>query len=245
MNRFDAVFISDLHLHPDDVMITERFDQFIEWAALNTHAVYILGDLFHVWPGDDALDEWSVSIAKRFAKLASQHVNLYFMAGNRDFLVGKHFLKLACMNELLEPTVIHLDNQENQQSVLLVHGDRYCIQDKNHQKLRWLTRNRIFPALFLKLSLQYRQNLVNKIRQHSQMNRNKSWKDMEIVPDVMLKHMQKAQVDTIIHGHIHKPGLTTYQVGATQFKQFVLSDWDDKPHVLCYDKSYGFKYELI
>ncbi len=237
----DAVFISDLHLHPDESVITSRFYQFIKWAALNTQSVYILGDFFHVWPGDDALDEWSASIAKQLAWLAAQGVTLYFMPGNRDFLLGDHFLALACVKRLVEPMIITLNNER----ILLVHGDRYCTQDKGHQWLRRLTRNRIFPWFFLRLSYALRNRLVNKVRQHSQANRRKSLSQMDVVPLCMLSHMDQLQVKVVIHGHTHKPGLTTHDYNGTQYRQYVLSDWDDSPHILCYDKPMSFYYDLI
>ena len=104
----EAVFISDLHLHPEEPKITARFNDFIDWAALNTQTVYILGDFFHAWAGDDGLKPWSKTIAERLLWLSKQGVSLYFMHGNRDFLVGKHFATAAGMTILREPTVIQL-----------------------------------------------------------------------------------------------------------------------------------------
>ena len=186
----EAVFISDLHLNPHDVAITERFDRFIQWASCNTKNVYILGDFFHVWPGDDALDNWSESIAMQLSWLTSRNVNIYFMHGNRDFLLGERFAKVAAMTLLHEPAVITLGGKK----ILLVHGDRYCTKDKGHQWLRCVTRNAIFPRLFSCLPYQMRAKLVNKVREHSQTNRNKLPAYMDTVPSVMLSHMQQLQV---------------------------------------------------
>ncbi len=235
----EAVFISDLHLHPQEKAILERFYRFIEWAASNTKVLYILGDFFHVWPGDDALDDWSLTIASRLSWLASQGVNIYFMHGNRDFLLGARFAKLASMTLLNEPTVIMLGNKK----VLLMHGDRYCTKDKGHQWLRRLTRNAIFPALFLRLPYKFRVNLVNKVRQHSQTNRHKPAIYMDIVTSVMLEHMQQMQVQILVHGHIHKPGLTMHEHKGISYQQFVLSDWDDNPLLMCYDRPNGFYFK--
>ena len=235
----EAVFISDLHLHPKEIAITERFNQFISWAATHTKAVYILGDFFHVWPGDDALDDWSHSIAERLTWLTQQGVSLYFMAGNRDFLLGKRFATLAGMTQLTEPTVVTFGDER----VLLVHGDRYCTRDKGHQRLRLLTRNRLFSFLFLRLSYAFRVNLVNKVRDHSQSNRTKPSDWMDVVHDGMLRHMKQLNVSIVVHGHTHKPGLTTYNDGKADFRQYVLSDWDDNPLLLCYHKSEGFYFD--
>lgn len=236
-----AVFISDLHLHPLEIVITERFNRFIQWAADNAKNVYILGDFFHVWPGDDALDAWSESITSQLSWLASQGVNLYFMPGNRDFLVGERFAQLASLTILKEPAVITLGTT----NVMLVHGDRYCTQDKGHQRLRRLTRNALFPPLFLRLSYKFRHQLVNKVRNHSQANRRKAAASMDIVAPVMLAHMQQLHVNVLIHGHIHKPGLTTHEYFSVKYKQYVLSDWDDNPQLLCYNGSKGFYFVRI
>ncbi len=237
----DAVFISDLHLHPQEDAITERFYQFIKWAATNTKKVYILGDFFHVWPGDDALDAWSDSIAERLSWLASQGVTLYFMHGNRDFLLGPRFAKRACMALLKEPTVITL----GETNVLLVHGDRYCTDDKGHQWLRRLTRNVIFSTLFLALPYKIRANLVNKVRKHSQTNRRKSVGYMDIVAEDMLQHMQIMQTHVVVHGHIHKPGCVRHDYYGAVYQQYVLSDWDDNPFMMCYDVPNGFYFKRL
>ena len=91
----EAVFISDLHLNPNDSTISTRFNDFISWAAKNTKSLYILGDFFHVWPGDDFIDSWSYDIAMQLSSLASKGINLYYMHGNRDFLLNGRFAKLA------------------------------------------------------------------------------------------------------------------------------------------------------
>lgn len=231
----EAVFISDLHLHPNEPKIIECFLQFIRWAETNTQSVYILGDFFHVWPGDDALDEWSLSIAQQLSLLASKGIKIYFMPGNRDFLLGQTFARLASMTLLKEPAIITLGNLR----VLLVHGDRYCTKDRGHQWLRRLTRNSIFPKLFLSLPYRFRAKLVNKVRQHSQENRRKTSTYMDIVASKMVTHMRKYAVNTIIHGHTHKPGVTKHEYEGGVFQQYVLSDWDDRPYLLCYNKPLG------
>ncbi len=237
----DAVFISDLHLHPNQPLITNRFNRFVKWAADNTRNVYILGDFFHAWPGDDALDDWSRGIALQLARLAEKGINLYFMHGNRDFLLGSRFLTLAQVTFLREPTVITLDNMK----VLLVHGDRYCTKDTSHQWLRRLTRNPLFSKFFLKLPYSFRQKLVNSIRQHSQSNKSKPPSYMDVVPATLLHHMQQMDVKILVHGHTHKPGLTQHQYQGSSYRQFVLSDWDDNPLLLCYDNPNGFYFRLF
>lgn len=239
--RLAAVFISDLHLHPEEPLITERFNHFIEWAATNTKTVYILGDFFHAWAGDDGLDSWSQSIAKRLLWLSKQQVTIYFMHGNRDFLLGKAFADLAGMVILPEPAIIQLGDTK----ILLVHGDRYCTKDKGHQWFRRLTRNRWFSHFFLRLPYKFRSQLVNKIRQHSQTNRSKPYSTMDVVVPHLLEHMQKYKVTTLIHGHTHNPGLINHCYNESIFSQYVLSDWDDNPILLCYYESKDIFFEQL
>ncbi len=234
----EAVFISDLHLHPDKTAITDRFHRLIQWASTHTRSVYILGDFFHVWPGDDALDHWSRSIAHQLAGLREHGIALYFMPGNRDFLLSDAFAALAGVTLLAEPSIITLGGER----VLLVHGDRYCTLDRGHQWLRRITRNRFFPWLFLRLPLSFRARLVNKVRQNSQSNRTKPLAQMDVVPTTLLNHMQTMGVDVLVHGHTHKPGLTTHIVQEKTYRQFVLSDWDDNPLLMCYDNANGFYF---
>ncbi len=238
--KFEAVFISDLHLHPDMPKIEERFNEFITWAKTHTKTLYILGDFFHVWPGDDCFDAWSLGIVKLLRDLSLAGVNVFFMPGNRDFLIGERFYKESGTHPIKEPHVALIGNT----SVLLVHGDRYCTKDTSHQWFRKVTRNSLFTSLFLKIPFKTRNKLVNKVRAQSQTGTYKS-DIMSTVPEVVIAHMEAQKINTLIHGHTHKPGLTKHLVGTRVLQQYILSDWDDKPQFLCYDKSKGFHFTHI
>jgi UDP-2,3-diacylglucosamine hydrolase len=229
----EAVFISDLHLNPQQPEIFNKFKDFVRWATTHTKSVYILGDFLHVWPGDDGMDDWSETIIALLAQLHAQGVQVYFMPGNRDFLLGSKFLRKTKMLPLDEPAVITLGEQR----VLLVHGDRYCTRDKPHQLFRKLTRNLYFKHWFLRLPYALRSKLVNHVREHSQSNRRKPLENMQIVVNDMLADMRQHKTWTIIHGHIHKPEFITHQHGDQRFHQYVLSDWDENPTILCYNMS--------
>lgn len=239
----EVVFISDLHLHPEDKDILARFNAFITWAKTSVKTIYILGDFFHAWAGDDSIDDWSMGIAKQLHSLAAAGISLFYMHGNRDFLLGSVFAGHAGWKILSEPTIIQLGNEK----VLLVHGDRYCTKDKAHQRFRRLTRNRLFIALFLSLPLVYRERIVGKVRTLSQSKQIKSTEEMDVVEEAVIKHMSQYKITTLIHGHTHKPGLTIYNNNAQELKRFVLSDWDDRPKLLCYDNTMGvyFKHDVI
>ena len=234
----NAVFISDLHLNPNEIQITNRFYSFIEWAAHNTKQLYILGDFLHVWPGDDALDDWSLDIVGRLFWLSQQGVQVYFMPGNRDFLIGDRFIKLSGMQRLNDPTVIQLGTEK----FLLAHGDQYCTHDRSHQYLRGLTRNRIFPWFFLKLPLCIRQFCVSSLRQHSQNNRKKTIKKLSVNASAMLMDMSRQSVKKIIHGHTHQYGIHTHTYKKQTYQQYILSDWEHEPHLLCYNRAEELEY---
>ncbi|MGV3740447.1 MAG: UDP-2,3-diacylglucosamine diphosphatase, partial [Gammaproteobacteria bacterium] len=214
----EAVFISDLHLHPEQPAIREKFRNFVSWAVDNTEKLYILGDFLHVWPGDDAMDAWTESIAADLAKLADHGISVYFMPGNRDFLIGRHFLQKAKLQPLNDPTVIHLGDQ----AVLLSHGDAYCSHDFSHQGFRRLTRNRIFRFLFLSLPYCLRKYLVGQVRHYSQNNRNKSVNNMQTVEETMYKDLTRFASKILIHGHTHQPGLRTYGSGLQTWREYTL-----------------------
>lgn len=234
--KLKAVFISDLHLHPEEQSILDRFNAFVSWAATSTEKLYILGDFFHAWPGDDAIDSWSLGIAKQIQGLKKAGVEVFYMHGNRDFLLGKNFQELAGWTILTEPSLVYFGNIP----VLLVHGDGYCTRDRAHQWFRCLTRNALFCAIFKHISLKTRLRLVGALRSR---NYHKSLEQMDVVKEAFIKDMQAHQVCHLIHGHTHKQCLHEYDINGKMFKRFVLSDWDDKPIILCYDEASGFYFD--
>lgn len=237
----EAVFISDLHLHPNEPKIFQRFVNFVDWACDNVKSVYILGDFFHVWSGDDSLESWSEKIALKLLELKNKGIKVYFMHGNRDFLLGQTFALHAGMHILPDPTVIKMNGER----VLLTHGDRYCKNDRIHQWMIRLTRNRVFCKLFLLLPLSFRRKIVAGVRNYSKSNARKSMDKMEIVSSSMISEMRKMQVNITIHGHIHRPGLMNHNINHDLYQQYVLSDWDDKVTILCYYKASGFSFMNI
>ena len=237
----DAIFISDLHLHPDMPDISKRFDAFLVWVARRTRALYILGDFFHVWAGDDTSNAWSDAIAARLALLGKQGMQVYFMRGNRDFLLGEAFSKRAGFTLLEEPAYITLGDTP----VVLVHGDRYCTQDKAHQRFRCLTRNRWFTACFMKFPKRLRVWIVRGVRARSETNLRKQPTIMDVVPASLVAHLKQCDVQTVVHGHTHKPGHTEHVFEGVGYQQYVLSDWDAPPSILCYDKPIGFYFNRI
>lgn len=232
----EAVFISDLHLHPEETAVCERFDAFIAFAASHVRKVYLLGDFFHAWAGDDTMDSWSEAIAARLKSLADAGVETCFLHGNRDFLLGEAFAARAHMRLLAEPAIITLAGQP----ILLVHGDALCTRDTRHQWFRALTRNRVFIRAFLCLPGALRQRLVMGVRHLSRQRVPGNY--MDVVPEAVEALFKKTGQDLMIHGHIHRSGKTTHAVNGRECMRFVLSDWDESPQLLCYDISKGFYF---
>lgn len=237
----DAVFISDLHLHPDEPLIIERFEKFLRWAATHTQTVFILGDFFHAWSGDDCMDNWSRGIAEKLAFLAAQGVKVFYLHGNRDFLLGAKFATQACLQIISDPYGIEFNGQR----VMLTHGDQWCTKDTAHQQFRKMTRNRWFPKAFLMLPRQLRQKLVNQVRTISSQKGPIAMYAQGIDSNTMLQASDTFPASVIIHGHIHQPGMHVFEYQGQKIQQYVLSDWDDNPSILCYDSSDGFYFILL
>lgn len=233
----EAIFISDLHLHPELLSLTTRFEQWVHWALQNTRSVYILGDFFHAWAGDDTLDQWSLQISALLAQFHQQQIPVYFMVGNRDFLLGQRFAEVAKVTMIREPKVVQFGDYKT----LLVHGDRYCVLDKAHQWFRRVTRNTWFSRCFLFLPRALRLRIVSQVRRRSQ-SRYLPDEKMMVVPEVLGHEANQYQVNMVIHGHTHRPMRVQHHYCSHYFEQIVLSDWEEKPAILCYNESKAFHY---
>lgn len=237
----EAVFISDLHLQEISSTSLASFKHFLTKLPQKTHSLYILGDFFHAWCGDDNIEPWSQSIIQTLKAATLEGMAIYLMQGNRDFLLGSTFAALTGVTLLSDPHVIILGNER----VLLAHGDKYCTQDKTHQYFRALTRNALFPRLFTCLPLSLRKKIVGGVRKFSVNKQRVSRKAIDVVKDAFLTDMKKWDAGTLIHGHTHKPGSFLYIYENKKYSRYILSDWDDKPVALCYDKSKGYYFDQI
>ncbi len=234
-----TVFISDLHLHPDNADIDNKFSLFCQWAIGRVDNLYVLGDFFHVWVGDDSLTEWSRGIARRLKKLSST-MKIFFIPGNRDFLIGATFAKLAGFSIVSEPYLVNLGLNK----VLLAHGDRFCTLDVAHQRFRKIMASKFLCSLFLKLPLSFRVSLSKKIRKMSASKKYNSV-TMNVVAQEISNCQKKFAASVLIHGHTHSAGLTLYPYLQEPFHHYILSDWDDSPKFLCYDLAEGFYFKHL
>ncbi len=214
-------FISDLHLTESRPDISRAFFDFI--AGLhNADALYILGDFFEVWVGDDYVTELSEQVARGLKGLSEAGIPVYFIHGNRDFLLGKRYAEHAGMTLLPEQTVIDLYGTPT----LLLHGDEMCTQDIEYQKFRKKSRGWWWPRLMLTMPLWYRRNVARKAREKSKLSQaGKPLEILDVTEEAVLETFARHGVGHMIHGHTHRPGTHTYQVDDKQLKRTVLGDW--------------------
>ena len=217
------LLISDLHLEQERPDISRAFLHFLETRAIQAQALYILGDFFEVWIGDDAITPFQRSIAHALRQLSERGTRIYLMHGNRDFLIGKAFCREAGCTLLPDPSVIELNGER----VLLMHGDSLCTQDVGYMKLRRWLRNPLTLFILRHLPLSTRQKLARKLRNESRtQTRMKASDIVDVTPDEVLRIMQLYKVHTLIHGHTHRPCMHQLTLDGHAVQRIVLGDWD-------------------
>lgn len=214
------LLISDLHLHEERPDITGAFLAFLEQHAQHAQALYILGDFFEVWIGDDAITPFQRSIAQALSDIAAGGTQIYLMHGNRDFLIGQEFCKLADCELLPDPSLVRLAGEQ----VLLMHGDSLCTSDRSYIRLRRVLRNPIVLFILRHLPLRTRQRLAGDLRKKStNSTRMKAMDITDVNPEAVSQVMSQHQVRTLIHGHTHRPAV--HNLGSEK-QRIVLGDWD-------------------
>jgi UDP-2,3-diacylglucosamine hydrolase len=215
-----TLFISDLHLDPSQPATTELFFYFLEHIAPGADALYILGDFFESYIGDDDCNNpFMQSVIHALSRAAESGLSIFFMHGNRDFLIGKSLLLHAGMTLLKDPSVITLYGRKT----LLMHGDSLCTQDRAHQRFRKIVNNKIIQKIFLLLPLSFRKKLANQLRNESKkQNQYKSMAIMDVCDDTVQSEMKKYNVARLIHGHTHKPAIHALLNNA---ERIVLGAW--------------------
>ena len=238
--RMTTLFISDLHLDPSRPAITELFLAFLRDEAMQADALYILGDLFEAWIGDDTPSPAADAVAVALHAVVDAGVPVYFIRGNRDFLVGNDYARRAGFRILPDPSVIDLYGRP----VLLQHGDLLCTDDIPYQQFRAQTRDPVFQAQFLSQPLEARIAFAQKARDASQARQSEMKQGdratFETVTDVAHDEVTatfvRHGVDTMIHGHTHRPAIHAVQVGDRPCTRIVLGDWYEQGSVLRVDR---------
>ena len=216
-------FISDLHLEESRPDITDAFLAFLKDKAMGIDALYILGDFFEAWIGDDEKTPLQNQVAEALRDVSDSGTALYLMHGNRDFLIGEDFCN-RCGAELLpDPTVIDLDGTPT----LLMHGDSLCTEDVEYQKFRANMRNAHWQQMFLQRPLADRQMVARQLREISMAkNQGKAETIMDVTPEEVVREMEHHGVQRLIHGHTHRPAVHELSANGKPAVRIVLGDWD-------------------
>jgi UDP-2,3-diacylglucosamine hydrolase len=228
-----TLFISDLHLEADRPEIGEQFLDFLDEEAADAEALYILGDFFEYWVGDDDPDPYYASIKQSLRAFTDSGVPVYFMHGNRDFMIGEEFADEAGVTILPDPCPIELYGK----SVLLSHGDAMCTDDVEYQKIRAMTRNPEWQAMMLAKPLEERLAIAKQARAQSQ-ERNKTLSEsiMDVNPDAVKQTLSDHGVEILLHGHTHRPGIHGVEIDDRFAKRIVLGDWYEQGSVVRWDE---------
>jgi len=227
------LLISDLHLQEQRPDITRAFLHFLEGRARNADALYILGDFFEAWIGDDAMSPYQAHICQALRALSDSGTRVFLMHGNRDFLIGEAFCRAAGCTLLSDPCVIDLDGE----NVLLMHGDLLCTRDEHYLKLRRVLRHPLTLWTLRHLPVGWRQKLARRLRSQSRaQTRMKASDIVDVTPAQVPQVLSQAGVTTLIHGHTHRPAVHKLQVGQAPARRIVLGDWDRQGWVLEWDR---------
>lgn len=224
-----TLFISDLHLDPIRPRITELFLDFLAGEARDATALYILGDLFEAWIGDDDPDPHHARVADGLHALADTGTRVYFLVGNRDFLLGKSYAVRAGMQLIEEPLTLDLYGTPT----VILHGDILCTDDAEYQAFRAAVRNPEWQRDFLAHSLDERRALAAQARERSRAhNRSSSMDIMDVNAGAVAAIFREQGVARMIHGHTHRPGIHELEVDGNPCQRIVLGDWYEQGSVL-------------
>ena len=231
-----TLFVSDLHLDPARPEITALFLRFLQREAASADALYILGDLVEAWVGDDDPSSTGQQVADGLRRLADAGVPVYFVHGNRDFLVGQDYAGRAGMRILPDPAVVSLYGEP----VLVMHGDLLCTDDHAYQAFRAQTRDPHWQAMVLAQPLAARQAFAAQARQAS-MSRQQDMIDgdrasfeavTDVNPQAVEATLARFGVATLVHGHTHRPAMHAVRIGDREGRRIVLGDWYEQGSVL-------------
>ena len=229
-------FISDLHLRPQGGEANQFLEDFLQTQFIGkSDSLYILGDYFDFWIGDDGADNLGYGKQlEQLKQLTEKSISVYFMHGNRDFLVGNNFSEITGVKILADPTTIELQGKQ----CLLKHGDDLCTDDIEHQKFRIMTRDPAWQQAVLSKSIDERLAMASQIRQMS----GSSYKPSEIMDvneDCIKQTFADQDVEILIHGHTHRPGIHDYSIENKSRQRIVLGDWHNGISYLKVDE-HGF-----
>jgi len=224
-----TLFVSDLHLDAAHPEIGRQFEAFLASDARSAEALYILGDLFEAWLGDDDPDPAARATVRALRGLTDSGVAVFVMHGNRDFLIGERFRRETGARLLADGTVVNLYGER----VLLMHGDELCTDDVSYQRLRRIVRNPVVRAIFRIMTLDQRRALARKLRAGSREHVGMTAPEiMDVNAAAVTQAFREAGVRTLIHGHTHRPAVHRLEIDGAPAQRIVLGDWYAQGSVL-------------
>jgi UDP-2,3-diacylglucosamine hydrolase len=230
----ETLFISDCHIDESKPKITSNLLDFLKNRAKDARFLYILGDLFDTWIGDDDHNSVHETIIDSL-KALSKNTELYFLAGNRDFLLGDETASAIGLTRIKDPTIIQLGEQR----VGLMHGDTLCTDDNDYQTFRRKVRSADWQEMILLKPLVERQAIAAELRVKSlEAMKEKTIEIMDVNTEAVSQCFTQLEVDLIIHGHTHRPAVHIYP---NNQKRFVLGDWNPQPSYISWKRSQGLK----
>jgi UDP-2,3-diacylglucosamine hydrolase len=229
-----TLFISDLHIDATRPAITEQFLSFLAAEARHAEALYILGDLFESWVGDDDADPAQAAAIAGLKALTLSGVPCFVMHGNRDFLLAAEFCRMSGAELLPDPIILTLYGER----ILVMHGDALCTDDRAYQRLRATVREADWQRQFLALSVAARRALAGAARAGSQAHTaTLEYAIADVNVESVATALRAAGIATLLHGHTHRPAIHALQVDGRPCTRIVLGDWYDQGSVLRWSRS--------
>ncbi len=220
-----SLLISDLHLQASRPELTALAGSLFEKVAKDCNELYILGDLFEYWIGDDACDQTARDVGRQLSDLTSQGVDLYIMHGNRDFLLGEDYVKHSIGGTLIREDSITVRLAGT--PTLLLHGDTLCTDDTDYQQFREMVRNIDWQTGFLSRPISEREETARMIRDTSRERGGKAFSEniTDINDTTLQQTAREHSVTRLLHGHTHRPALHQHIIDGQSVERFVLGDW--------------------
>jgi UDP-2,3-diacylglucosamine hydrolase len=239
--RLSTLFVSDLHLDGAWPGAIRQFEEFLAGPASKAQALYILGDLFEAWVGDDDPDPARATVLAALRTLTQSGVPCYVMHGNRDFLLQSGFEARSGCQLLADPTIIDLGGRPT----LLTHGDVLCTADVAYQRLRAVVRRSAWQRRFMALPLATRQGIAHLARAGSRAHTERTHEQIMDVADTAVQAlMRQCGVHTLIHGHTHRPGVHRFTLDGSSAERLVLGAWYEQGSCLRFDQD-GFELQTL
>lgn len=234
----ETLFVSDIHLDMKRPALVDLFNQFLYKRAVHADALYILGDLFEYWIGDDAVGVEYQPTLDALRKVTQSTTAVYFLHGNRDFLIAEKFARQTGVTLLTEEHVVRIYDQD----VLLMHGDTLCMDDIAYQRFRKKTHSKLLQWIVLHLPISTRESLALKLRDTSvQATSEKQADIMDVNQAAVEAALLRNQSKLLIHGHTHRPGIHDFTIHSQPCKRIVLGDWYTQGNVLSLTPDHGIQ----